>query len=116
MQGFAGASDFMERALGPCPGGQEYKEDKSPSANRAFQIVPKCTLAWFPFSSFGSFSMVAFPEEWQAGKSGVFLGWGWKSTECSSGAGIAEEAEASSPAQEAILEQTLNARFQAEFN
>lgn len=33
-----------------------------------------------------------------------------------SGAGIAEEAEASSPAQEAILEQALNARFQAEFN
>lgn len=32
------------------------------------------------------------------------------------GAGIAEEAEASSPAQEAILEQALNARFQAEFN
>lgn len=41
---------------------------------------------------------------------------GWKSLECSAGAGIAEEAEASSPAQEAILEQALNARFQAEFN
>lgn len=41
---------------------------------------------------------------------------GWKCSERSTGAGIAEEAEASSPAQEAILEQALNARFQAEFN
>lgn len=40
----------------------------------------------------------------------------WKSSECSAGARVAEEAEASSPAQEAILEQALNARFQAEFN
>lgn len=64
------------------------------------------------------FSTMVFPVESQAGKSGVFFLFfgGWKSRECSAGAGIAEEAEASSPAQEAILEQALNARFQAEFN
>lgn len=47
---------------------------------------------------------------------GLENGGGGVGGECSVEARIAEEAEASSPAQEAILEQALNARFQAEFN
>lgn len=101
-------------------------QDRSVSANRALQIVPKRTLALSPCKLQAVIKTpLKVGPHLQAGcaafrpapycRAGKWWG-GGVGGECSVEARIAEEAEASSPAQEAILEQALNARFQAEFN
>lgn len=107
-------------------------QDRSTSANRALEKFTNAPWLCFPLNCeaihepFLNFSLPlhagflcsvngrsctnGLENVWGGGRGG------WESSECSAYARIAEEAEASSPAQEAILEQALNARFQAEFS